>query len=211
MTRSANNEFIQLQLFLEDLPPVEPHEHDSWSFVWGQHFYSSSKFYQYQYKDLHPEKSITWIWKSKCVPTIKFFAWLLLNNRLNTRNILKRRRNHLDDGYNCVLCHENVEETVEHLFFECSSTVTCWFDTGINWNENSNIHQKIYIAKMEFAYAFFMEVFMIGAWIIWKKRNDFIFSHKPPCLASWKVSFKNEVLRHLLRIKSSLHPSILQA
>jgi hypothetical protein len=25
------------------------------------------------------------------------------------------------------------------------------------------------------------------------------------------VSFKNEVLRHLLRIKSSLHPSILQA
>jgi hypothetical protein len=41
------------------LPPVEHHEPDSWSFIWGQHFYSPSKFYQHQYKDLHPEKSIT--------------------------------------------------------------------------------------------------------------------------------------------------------
>jgi hypothetical protein len=37
---------------------------------------------------------------------------------------------------------------------------------------------------MAFAYPFFMEVFMIGAWIIWKERNNFIFSHKPPSLAS---------------------------
>jgi hypothetical protein len=124
MTRSAYNEFIQLQLFLDDMPPVEHHEPNSWSLIWGQHFYSPRKFYQHQYKDLHPKKSITWVWKSKCVPTIKFFAWLLLNDRLNTRNILRRRRKHLDEGYSCVLCHENIEETVEHLFFDCSSAIT---------------------------------------------------------------------------------------
>jgi hypothetical protein len=28
-------------------------------------------------------------------------------------------------------------------------------------------------------------------------------------LASWKVSFKDEVHRHLMRIKSSLHPAII--
>jgi hypothetical protein len=135
-------------------------------------------------------------------------VWLLLNDRLNTRNILRRRRKHLDEGYSCVLCHENGEETVDHLFFDCSSAVTRWFAIGITWNDNSNVHQKIYIAKMAFYYPFFMDDFMIDDWIIWNERNNFIFNHKPPSLASWKVSFKDEVLQHLLRIKS-LHPSIM--
>jgi hypothetical protein len=46
-------------------------------------------------------------------------TWLLLNDTLNTRNILRRRRKYLEDGYNCVLCLEDVEESVEHLFFGC--------------------------------------------------------------------------------------------
>jgi hypothetical protein len=28
-------------------------------------------------------------------------------------------------------------------------------------------------------------------------------------LASWKVSFKHELQRHMIRIKSSMHPSIV--
>jgi hypothetical protein len=94
MTRNAYNEF--LQHFLQEQPLEEQNENDTWRFIWGQQYYSSSKFYQYQYKHLNPERSITWIWKSKWVPTIKFFTWLLLNDRLNTRNILRRRKKHLD-------------------------------------------------------------------------------------------------------------------
>jgi hypothetical protein len=72
---------------------------------------------------------ILWVWKSNCTPTIKFFAWLHLNDRLNTRNILGRRKKVLEEGYNCVLCHEGIEETSEHLFFECSLL----FDGGLRW------------------------------------------------------------------------------
>jgi hypothetical protein len=49
---------------------------------------------------------------------------------------------------------------------------------------------------------------MIGAWCIWKQRNDVIFEDKPPHLAVWKATFKALVLDHLCRIKSSLHSSI---
>ena len=106
---------------------------------------------------------IVWIWKTKCVPKTNFFAWLLLNDRLNTRNILKRRKKFLEQGYNCVLCLDGAEETLEHLFFDCPSAVSRWFALGITWEENANVHQKLDIAKLGFMQPFFMEGFMIGA------------------------------------------------
>jgi hypothetical protein len=115
----------------------------------------------------------------------------------------------LEDGYTCVLCLEDVEESVEHLFFDCHSAACRWFALGITWNDHLNIHQKIQVAKLDFAQPFFMEIFMIGAWCIWNERNDLIFNGTPPCLAAWKSAFKAQVSEHLIRIKASLHPSIL--
>jgi len=87
-------------------------------------------------------EKITWIWKTKCVPRVKFFAWLLLNDRLNTRNILRRRKKFLEERYNCALCQEVVEEMAEHLFFNFSSIVCRRFYQGIFWEENANIHLR---------------------------------------------------------------------
>jgi hypothetical protein len=131
ISREAYNELLDLQQFLVSLQPAEQCNRDYWHFIWEQQFYSSSKFYQYHFKDIHPNRIVLWIWKSKCVHTIRFFAWFLLNDRLNTRNVLKRRKKHLDEGYNCVLCSDSVEETVEHLFFYCSVARCRWFAIGI--------------------------------------------------------------------------------
>jgi hypothetical protein len=46
----------------------------------------------------------------------KVFFWLLLKDRLSTRNIL-RRRNQALPSYECVLYNLHVEETLEHLFY----------------------------------------------------------------------------------------------
>jgi hypothetical protein len=190
MTRAAYNEFLELQEFLSSLPPIDLTAKDSRHFIWGQHRYFACHFYQYQFRELRPSKSILWIWESKCIPKIKFFAWLLLNDRLNTRNMLKRRRKVLEEGYNWVMCQYSVEETIEHLFFDCPSTVCRWFAIGFVWEENLNIHQKLYQAKRDFGQPFFMEVFMIGAWCLWNRRNEVIFDGKAPCLAAWKVPLK---------------------
>jgi len=56
-----------------------------------------------------------------------------------------------------------------------------WFALGIIWDENANIHEKLYIAKQGFMQPFFfMEVFMIGAWCLWNERNDLIFNGNVP-------------------------------
>jgi hypothetical protein len=106
------------------------------------------------------------------------------------------------------MCQYNVVETIEHLFFDCPFAVCRWFGIGFVWEENLNIHQKLYQAKRDFGQPFFMEVFMIGAWCLWNQRNEVIFDRKAPCLAAWKVAFKAQVLDHLVTIKLSLHSSI---
>jgi hypothetical protein len=140
--------------------------------------------------------TITWIWKSKCVPKIKFFSWLLLNDRLNIRNILRRRHKFLEDGYNCVLCQDDKEETAEHLFFDCPTSVARWFALGLSWNEDANIHEKLHIARQNFGQPFFMEIVMIGAWCIWNERNALSLMGRPQ---AWLLG------RLLLRKKSLIN------
>lgn len=108
------------------------------------------------------------------------------------------------------MCHDNTEETFEHLFFDCSFAMSRWFSLGIVWDESANIHHKLLIASQVFGHPFFMEIFMKGAWCLWNKRNDLIFYGKIPNLASWKSAFKKVVCDHLIRIKQSMHASVRQ-
>jgi hypothetical protein len=133
----------------------------------------------------------------------------MLNDRLNTRNMLRRNK-FLKEGYNCVLCQDQVEETIEHLFFDCPTTTSRWFALGLTWEEGGNVHEKLINARGTFPYPFFMEIFMIGAWCIWNERNALIFDGKLPSLGTWKAFFKKEVYEHLYKIKQSLHSSIRQ-
>jgi hypothetical protein len=45
---------------------------------------------------------------------IIFFGWLLFCDRLNTWNMLRRKRKALDD-YSCALCSFNLDESLEHI------------------------------------------------------------------------------------------------
>ena len=59
---------------------------------------------------------------------IKVFGWLLMSDRLNSRNMLKWRHYNIGDDYTCLLCDSKLEETVEHLFFQCSLPgIVLWF------------------------------------------------------------------------------------
>jgi hypothetical protein len=66
-----------------------------------------------------------WLWKSCCQGKYKLFFWLLLNARLNTRNLRRRKRMNFQ-SVNCVLCSQGAEETLKHLFFKCEFAQSCW-------------------------------------------------------------------------------------
>jgi hypothetical protein len=90
------------------------------------------------------------------------------------------------------MCSEHREETTFHLFFSCRFSKECWNHLGFNWNLASNFHQMMAQARQQWSNPFFMAFFLLGAWLIWKQRNDLIFNNKRPSLASWKRGFLQE-------------------
>ena len=163
------------------------------NYIWGSRVYSSSKFYNFPYKNIQPPDLFLWIWNSKRCNKLRVFSWLLFMDRLNTRNILKRKKQKLEgNNYNCVLCSNNIEETAFHLFFSCPFSQTCWQHLGINWDFTREFFEMMQQAKTQSQNPFFMEFFTIAAWQIWKQRNNFIFDRGRPSFISWKISFCEE-------------------
>jgi hypothetical protein len=106
---------------------------DRRSFVWGSN-YTPSKFYKFMFAHLPRDAALNAIWRSKAMPKLKVFSWLLMVYRLNTRDIMLRKHWQLETGPSCVLCHDAVLETRDHLFFECSFAQQCWHHFDIQWD-----------------------------------------------------------------------------
>lgn len=66
---------------------------------------------------------------------VKVFGWLLLIDRLNTRDMLDRKHCAPDGSdLTCVICSSGARETLQHLFFHCTFSSECWAQFGIVWD-----------------------------------------------------------------------------
>lgn len=81
---------------------------DIWSYSWGSSKYSSKKAYNILIGVTAASPLFKWLWASSNLGKHKFFFWLLLRDRLNTRNLLRRKNMELDD-YSCELCNSGCE------------------------------------------------------------------------------------------------------
>lgn len=106
---------------------------DVWYYIWGKTVFKSTDYYRFFFREVQSHQVFVWLWKSKCTMKLKVFGWLLLNDRLNTRNMLKRRHYNIREDHNCLLCGLNIEETVQHMIFTWSFSRQCWTVLGIDW------------------------------------------------------------------------------
>jgi len=82
LTENAYEELTSLQTFLQSVSYDESTK-DKWTMIWGS-AYSSSKFYKTVFQSIDAHPIFKWVWKSRCTNWVKFFAWLILVDRLNT-------------------------------------------------------------------------------------------------------------------------------
>lgn len=132
LSNQAYDELQQLQTYLADIS-YDDSSVDIWEPIWGTN-YSSCHFYAHVFSQVDAHPCFKLLWRSQCTPRIKFFAWLILVDRLNTKTMLRRRHLNIEDDALCVLCNMGIEEDMDHLFFDCPFARQCWNYINFSWD-----------------------------------------------------------------------------
>jgi hypothetical protein len=167
---------IQLEELLQTIDNFhwDDNINDRWTYSWGNSKYSSKKAYKLFSGTVPDSPLFPWLWSSSNLGKHKFFFWLLLRDRLSTRNLLRRKNMQLDD-YSCVLCNTGHEEISFHLFFECPFNIACWNTMPINCNLNLPHLDMVIEARTNFGSNIFRDIYIAACWVIWITRNEVIF------------------------------------
>jgi hypothetical protein len=183
---------------------------DKWTYIWGSERYTPSKFYNLCFASIQVPQPFKWIWRTKVSKKIKFFIWLLFRDKINSRNLLKRKHFKIEgDDYSCVLYNLNIEELSYHLIFQCPFSSECWDYLDISWDHSLLFFDTIQKAKQEFSAFFFMEIFSIAAWEIWKQRNGKIFRGVVSSFTS-KSNFFICIVRQMYRFNRDVRSALSQ-
>jgi hypothetical protein len=174
LSQQALEELNQLEQMMDQAQQSQL-DNDVWGYIWGNNQYSSSRFYSLSFKYIEAPAPFSWIWKAKIAKKLKIFVWLVFRDRINSRNLLRRKNFSIGGNYSCVLCSLELEELTYHLIFQCSFAERCWDLLNIHWDHNLGFFDTFQKAKSEWQLGYFMETFAIEAWKIWKIRNNKIF------------------------------------
>ena len=128
------------------------------------------------------------------------FFWLLLHDRVNTRNLLQRKSMLLKD-YNCVLCSDNTEETQVHLFWNCPFALKCWDHLVPEKQRGISAYDEITLTLTHLPGDISLDIIIIGCWGILLVRNDGIFITAAPHVNTWKYYLKERLWAAQIRVK----------
>ena len=182
-------------------------QNDNWSFIWNSNSFSVKKAYQHLSGHQHLHPIYKWLWNSSCQNKHKVFFWLVLKDRLSTRELLGRKNMQLPD-YTCVLCTNGLVESLSHMLLQCPFAIQCWGLINLDIQQNLEPYQILESFKDQLNVPFFMEAIIIMAWTIWSVRNDSISRGINPSIQGVRFKFRDEWRLLLLRSKSSYHPLI---
>lgn len=191
LSPQAHDELTQMHQVISDTDLSED-GNDTWSYIWGATTFKAKNYYEFCFRNIEVHAAYNWLWSSKSIPKHKVFGWLLMSDRLNTRNMLKRRHYNIGSNLDYLLCGSHTEETVEHLFFHCTFSTECWSIVDIQWSTHNHRLKLLEEAKETWTRPMFMDVFLVAAWSLWKERNNQYFRKIVPTVLSWKQRFKSD-------------------
>ena len=146
--------------------------------------YSTSSAYSLQFEGRTSTPLLKTVWKVWATPKCKFFAWLIIHNRVWTAARLQRR------GWpNCGLCPlcSQVQESAAHLLFQCRFSVAVWnavkAKIGLSnivtadWAAVRSVRHwwtEIALARSPNGKGM-ASLLMLISWELWKERNARVF------------------------------------
>lgn len=97
------------------------------------------------------------------------------------------------EDYNCALCNEKVEETLLHLFWDCTFAHEYWNLIIPSKLRGISHYDEICFSLTELPADIALDIVLMGCWGIWSIRNDKIFRSVVPSLHNW-LHYMNEGL-----------------
>ncbi|XP_017252064.1 uncharacterized protein LOC108222689 [Daucus carota subsp. sativus] len=126
-------------------------------------------------------------WKFRIPPKVKFFLWKLEHQVLPTKVFLAGRLHNSNFSPFCSWCSTH-EESLRHLFLECTLAEWCWNEICSMWSIRRDS-----LVQMDFSlinlFGLVQEaevketwhsVASATLWSIWIFRNDFVFNNRKP-------------------------------
>jgi hypothetical protein len=124
----------------------------------------------------------SFVWESFAPSKAKFFAWLLMRARIQSRAALLRRHILTADEAGCEICGEALE-TADHIMFGCPFAKNFW--SAVGWPLPESAHVELlhsYAAPIAFGKSAASTMTILLCWNLWKHRNGVVFRHDQPCL-----------------------------
>uniref|UniRef100_A0ACD6AK31 Uncharacterized protein n=1 Tax=Avena sativa TaxID=4498 RepID=A0ACD6AK31_AVESA len=163
--------------------------------------YSAKSAYNMQFLGLTTSLMPPLVWKPWATPKCKFFAWLVLQNRVWTADRLARR------GWPncglCKLCNQRLESAA-HLLFKCRFSIRIWnklklwlglhqIDTAL-WQQFHSVKEwwKKAIHKKGPHRKALASLTMLVSWELWKERNARVFRGHSVTVDMMVTKIKNE-------------------
>jgi hypothetical protein len=146
------------------------------------------------------------VWDLKIPPRIQIFLWLLSQNKIMTRDNLRRRG--IPKPMECSFCKEF--ESVHHLFFDCLVAKQIW--SLVEEVFRYRVEKYLDIASRWLCNKKFLQFNFISSavlWGIWNSRNSLVFNRLTwlnlkqvwsvilSYLRNWKVPFKDQVWKEV--------------
>lgn len=104
------------------------HSEGNFSFsLWGHKITTRGKIYKLAITTGNKCEYYQFVWKNHAPPKVKFFAWLLLQERIQCKTNLKRKN--VLDSDTCDLCGL-APETPDHIISQCEFTRRFWLHLG---------------------------------------------------------------------------------
>lgn len=143
---------------------------------------SAYKVYMHDFSSIADSYFWKKVWVIDCLPKIKYFLWKFFAYMLPVNSVLLSYNNDIDPL--CPLCHQ-FEETVMHLFIECSVAKHIWFGLSFQqliqfdfpWIDDYFLYWHDSICGLSPYNVSWSSIGPLVLWCIWKTRCEVVFKN----------------------------------